>query len=103
MGPNLVFRGGVREANPPLHHRQIFHQNVLVFLVSDRTDGRTDGRTDRRNKYVLGLPCFKKLSSEFCLAFDGKFAIFNFSHGKGVKEGKLYPKQTNDDCIRKTS
>ena len=48
-----------------LHHRQIFHQNVLVFLVSDRTDRRTDGRTDRRNKYVLGLPCFKKLSSEF--------------------------------------
>ena len=43
----------VREADPPLHHRQIlfstnqiFHQ---TFLVSDRTDGRTD----RRNKYVL--------------------------------------------------
>ena len=40
----------VREADPPLHHRQIlfstnqiFHQ---TFLVSDRTDGRTDGRTD---------------------------------------------------------
>ena len=30
-------------------------------LVSDRTDRQTD----RRNKYVLGLPCFKKLSSEF--------------------------------------
>ena len=29
-------------------------------LVSDRTDRRTDGRTDRRNKYVLGLPCFLK-------------------------------------------
>ena len=62
----------VREADPPLHHRQIlfstnqiFHQNVLV---SDRTDGRTDrqtdGQIDRRNKYVLGLPSFKKLSSE---------------------------------------
>ena len=59
MGPNLVFRGEVRFADPPLHHRQIFHQNVLVFLVSDRTDRQTDGQTDRRNKYVLGLPCFK--------------------------------------------
>ena len=67
----------VREADPPLHHRQIlfstnqiFHQNVLVSDRTDRqtdrqTDGQTDGQTDRRNKYVLGLPCFKKLSSEF--------------------------------------
>ena len=37
---------------------QILFQNY-IFLVSDRID-----RTDRRNKYVLGLPCFKKLSSE---------------------------------------
>ena len=66
----LSFSG--RGPDPPLHHRQIlfstnqiFHQNVLV---SDRTDGRTDrqayGQTGRRNKYVLGLPSFKKLSSE---------------------------------------
>ena len=68
MGPNLVFRGGVREAEPPLRHRQIlfstnqiFHQNILVFWFQI---GQTDGRTDRRNKYVLGLPRFKKLSSE---------------------------------------
>ena len=53
MGPNLVFRGGVREADPPMHHHQIlfstyqiFHQ---IFLVSDRqTDRQTDGRTDRQ-------------------------------------------------------
>ena len=42
-GVELSFSG---RADPPLHHRQIFHQNVLVFLVSDRTDRRTDGRTD---------------------------------------------------------
>ena len=46
-GAELSFSG-----RGPLHHRQIlfstnqsFHQNVLVFLVSDRTDGRTDGQT----------------------------------------------------------
>ena len=32
-----------------------------------RQDRQTDGQTDRRNKYVLGLPCFKKLSSELVL------------------------------------
>ena len=44
----------VREADPPLHHRQIlfstnqiFHQNVLV---SDRTDRQTDRRTDRQTQ-----------------------------------------------------
>ena len=35
-----------------------------------RTDGRTDRQTDRRNKYVLGLPCFKKLSSEYSNLID---------------------------------
>ena len=48
---------------------QMFHQNVLVSpkffgFFGFRQDRQTDGQTDRRNKYVLGLPCFKKLSSE---------------------------------------
>ena len=80
MGPNLVFRGGVGEADPPLHHRQILVSNDQI-LVSDRqtdgqTDRQTDGQTDAINIFwaflvknevrnVLGLPCFKKLSSEF--------------------------------------
>ena len=47
-----------------------FHQSFLVSDRTDRqtdrrTDGQTDRQTDRRNKYVLGLPCFKKLSSEW--------------------------------------
>ena len=31
-----------------------------------QTDRRTDRQTDRRNKYVLGLPCFKKNERGFC-------------------------------------
>ena len=38
-----------------------------------------------------------------CLAYGGKFAILNFSHEKGVKEGKLYQNQTNYDCIYEPS
>ena len=50
----------VREADPPLHHRQILVSNDQI-LVSDRqtdrrTDGRTDRQTDRRNKHILDLP-----------------------------------------------
>ena len=26
--------------------------------------GRTDRQTERRNKHIVGLPCFEKLSSE---------------------------------------
>ena len=33
-------------------------RNMLRFFPKDR-------QTDRRNKYLLGLPCFKKLSSEY--------------------------------------
>ena len=32
--------------------------------VSDRIDRQTDRRTDSRNKHIVGLPGFKKLSSE---------------------------------------
>ena len=52
-------------ASRTLHHRQILFSNdqILVgFLVSDKTDGRTDAIS---MFWVLGLPCFKKLSSEF--------------------------------------
>ena len=42
-----------------------FRQDRQTDRQTDRrTDRQTDGQTDRRNKYVLGLPCFKKLSSE---------------------------------------
>ena len=39
------------------------------MLVADRTvqDGQTDKQTDRRNKHIVGLPCFEKLSLEFYL------------------------------------
>ena len=89
-GAELTFSGPLRgpltSASRTLHHRQILFSNdqILVgFLVSDRTDGRTDGqtdgRTDRRNKYVLGLPCFKKLSSEFgiCIGILSKTDFVN--------------------------
>ena len=31
----------------------------------------TARQTDRRSKYVLGLPCFKKLSSELRISYHG--------------------------------
>ena len=46
---------------------------VLLLLLRVGLHGRnmlrffqkTDRQTDRRNKYLLGLPCFQKLSSEY--------------------------------------
>ena len=58
-GAELSFSGPLPLRGPlTLHHRQIFDQ---TFLVAPNFFGfRQDrGRTDGRNKYVLGLPCFK--------------------------------------------
>ena len=67
----LSFSGPLR-GPLTLHHRQIFDQTFLVAPIfwfqtgqtDRRTDGRTERQTDRRNKYVLGLPCFKKLINQ---------------------------------------
>ena len=55
---------------------------------------QTDRQTDRRNKYVLGFPCFKKLRSEhiktwfwFCTVRVGNI-IVRLSQRKGRK--KIY-------------
>ena len=60
-GAELSFSGPLRG---PWIIVKFYFQTTKFWLVFWLQTGQTDGRTDRRNKYVLGLPCFKKLSSE---------------------------------------
>ena len=111
MGPNLVFRGGVHFADPSHGPRSrpsasssnfVFYQpNVspkcfgftkVFWFQTGQTDRRTDRQTDRRNKYVLGLPCFKKLSSELkhCKVYQktmNTFMIQFFFHVHTIDSG----------------
>ena len=65
MGPDLIFLLLVRFAD--LLYSGRIGRKVDQILDSDRlTDKRTDGRTGR-NKHIMSLPCFEKLSSEHFL------------------------------------
>ena len=66
-GAELSFSGRGPLRGPPSASSSNFSPKCFGFF-GFRQDRQTDGRTDRRNKYVLGLPCFKKLSSEFQLS-----------------------------------
>ena len=67
----------------------------MVFLVSDRTDGQTD----RRNKYVLGLPYFKKLSSESDIEVWSKLRNYDRELLAEVKEDLTDQDSGKAGCI----
>ena len=64
-------------------------------MVSDRTDGQTD----RCNEYVLGLPCFKKLSSESDIEVWSKLRNFDRELLAEVKEDLTHQDSGEAGCI----
>ena len=73
-GAELTFSG----SGPPSASSSNFSPKCFGFFGF-----RQDRRTDRRNKYVMGLPCFKKLSSGFknvrCVPFDEELYTPSYS------------------------